>query len=184
MYTGHIAVVLGAERHRRRVPLVVLLLASQAPDWIEQFLAVLGYGDRAQLWSHSIPAVLTGVVVVSLVYAAIARDIRGASLLAFVYLTHPVLDLVTGSKPLWPGGKPVGACLYNRPMLDWLAECTVLLIGWVIYRGTLGPNGRGRLTGLLLAALVSCQTGIDIWQAFRIYRAPEVATGCQEAAAR
>jgi hypothetical protein len=73
--------------------------------------------------------------------------------------------------------------LYNHPGLDWIAECAVLLASWLIYRAALGRKGRRPLAVLLLASLVVCQTGIDFWQAFRIYRVPEVAMTCNEAPA-
>jgi hypothetical protein len=184
MYTGHIAVALGVDRYRRRVPLVVLLLVAQAPDWVEQLFTALGYGNHAQLWSHSILAVVAGIAITASLYVALTRDTGGASLLAFVYLTHPVLDLVTGHKPLWPGGPPLGACLYNHPAADWVVESLVLLVGWFVYRAHPAAQRRNRLALALalLFGLIICQTAVDSWQALKIYRAPELAQ-CNEASA-
>lgn len=179
MYTGHLAVALAAARTRRRVPMLVLVLASQAPDWIQLLLAPLGDVERAQLWSHSIPAVLAGALSAAVVYAGATKDPRGAGLLALVYLSHPILDLVTGSKPLWPGGPAMGACLYNHPSLDWLAECAVVLAGWFVYQRAFSSRRQRRLAVCLLAALLVCQSGVDLWQSFRILRAPDVGS-CRE----
>jgi membrane-bound metal-dependent hydrolase YbcI (DUF457 family) len=188
MYTGHIAVALATGREPRRVPILALLLASQAPDWIQLFSSVITDPEHAQLWSHSIPAVVIGATVVGASYLLATRDRRGAGLLALGYLSHPILDLITGSKPLWPGGPPFGACVYNHPPLDWAVECAVLFAGWLVYRTALVDDTttfarRKRLAFRLLIGLVLCQTGVDLWQSFRIFRAPDVAA-CTEAAGR
>ncbi|HEY4133291.1 MAG TPA: hypothetical protein VGM50_21915, partial [Gemmatimonadaceae bacterium] len=129
------------------MPILALLLASQAPDWIQLFSSVIIGSEHAQLWSHSIHAVVIGATVV-------------------------------GSC----------ACFYNHPPLDWTIECAVLLAGWLVYRtaavdDTTSSAKRKRLAFQLLIGLVLCQTGVDRWQSFRIFRAPDVAA-CTEAAAR
>ena len=58
MYIGHVGVALAAKRLRLSVGLLVLLVATYAPDWIDSGLCILGGYDSRQMLSHSIPAVL------------------------------------------------------------------------------------------------------------------------------
>jgi hypothetical protein len=182
MYTGHLAVALAARRGPTRVPIVLLLLAAQGPDWIELVLTRFLTVADGQFYSHSLFPIAVGAAALSAGYALWSRDWSGAALLAGVYLTHPILDLVTSAKPLWAGGPALGACLYNRPPLDFVVECVVLLVGWWVYRGGLGSRRSSRAVWFMLVCLFACQAALDTWQVLRIYRAPAVGRGCASTA--
>ena len=170
MYVGHLAVAIASTRVTARVPLVLLLLVSQLPDWVELAIARRGAIDDAVTYSHSLPAVAAGMVVCALLYGAATRDIRGAALLAAVCATHPILDLVTGAKAWWPGGPLLGINLYDRPLLDWSLEAALAVAGWWIYT-TGEPRLRWhRNRWLILGTLLFCQGTLDLAQAVRILR--------------
>ena len=169
MYVGHLAVALASVRFRRRASLAQLLLASQGPDWIQLALGALG-SDDAQLQSHSLPAVAAGALVFALFSYLRNRAWEDALLVACVYLTHPVLDLVTGFKPLWPGGRAFGADLYAHPGLDFIAEAALAVIGWMLYQRSLTSRRPAALTLLIAATLVACQAALDLGQGLRIMR--------------
>lgn len=169
MYIGHVAMALGAVRIRREAPLWVLLLASHWPDWLQ--LALGAYGAyNAQLYSHSLPAIAAGALLFTLVFLRQSGDARNAVLVAAVYLTHPLLDLVTGEKPLWPGGDPVGANWYDHPAKDFILELAIIVVAWNIYRTTFGPRRRDARLVVMLLALVGCQAMLDVAQELRLRR--------------
>jgi hypothetical protein len=88
MFIGHFAVALAAKPVARRVPLAVLLVASQVPDVLWPVLVVLGI-ERAHVepgamaasplvleympYSHSLVAVVLAALVCGGLYAAAAR---------------------------------------------------------------------------------------------------------------
>ena len=183
MYAGHVGVALAARRARTRVPLLLLVLTAQAPDWIAVSVGALGARDPGELWSHSLAAVGAGIVVVCGAYFWRRRDAAGALLLCGVYLSHPLLDLVTGRKPLWPGGTPAGACLYRAPLADFVIEALVLVIGWQVYRRSLPPasSRRARLAPtFMLVGLLACQGLADVAQSIRLSHYPRTRQACIE----
>jgi hypothetical protein len=168
VYVGHLAVALAAAGTKRRVPLWLLLLAAQAPDWIQLLFSFVD-ADAAPLYSHSIPAVVCGALAAGLAWFVVSGNPSGASLVVAVYLTHPLLDLVTGDKVWWPGRPPLGAGLYNHPAVDFVIETGIAIAGWWIYRSVKSTRMGAR--GLLvLATLLICQATLDIGQEVRLLR--------------
>ena len=163
MYTGHVAIALGARGVRRDLPLWVAVLAAQAPDWVEVICAGLGARASAQLWSHAFPFVLLGASAAAILVRLRMRS-SGAALAAFaVYLSHPLADLVTGSKPLWSGGPPLGLWLIDRPVPDFVVQSSLCVVGWVIYRRSLSPDVRRRVIAAApLVALLALQGVSDL----------------------
>jgi LexA-binding, inner membrane-associated putative hydrolase len=182
VYSGHLAVALAATRARPRVPLWLLLIASQAPDWLELLLKAAGRENSNEVWSHSIPVVTVGAILFASYYLVTARNWSGALVLVGVALSHSVLDLVTGAKALWPGQGAVGACLYDRPIVDFAIEVALSLAGWAIYRSTLGRRRSSSVAWAILITLIGSQTLLDAAQQVRLMRAPEIRQHCIDAA--
>jgi hypothetical protein len=44
------------------------------------------------------------------------RSVSAAATVMMVYLSHPMLDYVTGNKPLWLGGPSMGLGVIQRPV--------------------------------------------------------------------
>ena len=163
MYTGHVAIALAARGVRRDLPLWVAVVASQAPDWVEVICANLGAGATAQLWSHAFPFVVLGAAVAAIIVRLRTRSPRAALVTFVVYLSHPLADLVTGHKPLWLGGPPIGLWFIERPVADFVVQSAFCVIGWVIYRKSLPPHVRGRLIAVApLVTLLALQGVSDL----------------------
>jgi membrane-bound metal-dependent hydrolase YbcI (DUF457 family) len=162
MYIGHVGAALAAKRARASIGLLVLLVATYTPDWIDTALCLAGGSPRAML-SHSIPAVGLFALVALAIYGFRTRDWTGAAVVGAVIGSHYVLDLVTGSKPTWPGGPTIGLGWYARPALDFIAEGVVIVTGTVLYARTLAPRRRPWIdVSIILAALLLLQLGIDL----------------------
>jgi hypothetical protein len=157
MYVGHLGIALGARGLRRDAPLWLLVLATQACDWVQVVGCVTVPSDSAMI-SHSLPAVaVLGALFALVGYAATKRP--GAALaIAATAVSHAFADYITGDKPTWPGGPTIGLSLYDRPAADLAVETLVVVVGWLLYRRSLDAPARTRwLTWGLLALLVSVQ---------------------------
>src|SRR3954466_7488358 len=122
MYIGHVGAALAGKRVRRSIGLLVLLVATYTPDWVDTGLCLAGQYNPDGVLSHSIPAVMLFALVGLLIYAASTRDWSGALVVAAVIVSHLILDWLTGNKPTWPGGMMIGLKLYEHPILDFFAE--------------------------------------------------------------
>ena len=97
MYVGQLAVALAAARAPERTD-----MGAPHRFAIQRGLEAFG-ACNAELYSHSIVAVLAGALLVTLILARQTGDWRSAQAIVVVYLSHPLLDLVTGYKPLCAG---------------------------------------------------------------------------------
>ena len=163
MYIGHVGAALAAKRVRRGIGLLVLLVATYAPDWVDTgFCLARAYNSQGML-SHSVPAVLLLMLVGFAAYAAATRDWTGALVIAAVILSHMFLDWITGYKPTWPGGPMIGLRLYDHPVADFVVEAIVIVAGALLYGRTLPPRRRPWVdVSIMLGALLALQLTIDI----------------------
>jgi hypothetical protein len=163
MYIGHVGAALGAKRVRRSIGLVVLLVATYTPDWVDAGLCVAGLNNPVGMLSHSIPAIALFTILGFAAYATGTRDWRAALVVAAVILSHMFLDWVTGYKPTWPGGPMIGLQLYDHPIADFIAEGVVIVIGALLYARTLPPRKRPWIdVSVMLGALLLLQLALDI----------------------
>jgi hypothetical protein len=163
MYIGHVGAALGAKRVRRSIGLVVLLVATYTPDWVDAGLCLAGLNNPVGMLSHSIPAIALFAVLGFAAYATGTRDWRGALVVAAVILSHMFLDWITGYKPTWPGGPMIGLQLYDHPIADFVAEGVVIVIGALLYARTLPPRKRPWIdVSVMLGALLLLQLTLDI----------------------
>ena len=153
MYCGHIGIGLGAKGLRPRVSLALLLIAAFGPDWFETALIAGGVSNTPG-WSHSIPA----VAVLTLLFGLFALWCYGsrsdARFVAMICTSHILVDYLTGRKPLGFRGPRFGLGLYQYPLIDFVLEGAVLLVGWTLYRRSL-PTAQQRRHPLLYALLVA-----------------------------
>ena len=138
MITGHLGVALAARGCWRRAPLFWLLAASVAPDVLDTALAATGICNPWGLYSHTLPAatVLAAVVggFVFLVAGGASAGRTAGLLAAGLVLVHLPLDFITGNKLYWPGGELLGLRVYDRPVIDFAIESTLLVGGWMYLR--------------------------------------------------
>jgi hypothetical protein len=163
MYIGHVGAALGAKRVRRSIGLVVLLVATYTPDWVDAGLCLAGRNNPVGMLSHSIPAIALFTIIGFAAYATGTRDWRAALVVAAVILSHMFLDWITGYKPTWPGGPMIGLQLYDHPIADFIAEGVVIVIGALLYARTLPPRKRPWIdVSVMLGALLLLQLTLDI----------------------
>lgn len=163
MYLGHVGAALAGKRARASVGLLVLLIATYAPDWVDTGLCMAKSYNETAMYSHSIPAVLVLALLGFFVYFLSTRDGVGATMVAGVVVSHMLLDWITGYKPTWPGGPMIGLRLYGHPAADFVAEGIVLAIGAALYATTLPPRTRKWSDGaIMFVALIVMQLGADV----------------------
>jgi membrane-bound metal-dependent hydrolase YbcI (DUF457 family) len=137
VYLGHVGIALGAKGVRREMPLLVLLVATYAPDWIDGGLCIAGAYDPRGMLSHSLPAIALLVGVVLTTFRVRKRDMAGGLVVCGVVMSHMLFDWITGYKPTWPGGPMIGFRLYNHPVANLVLETVVIVIGVLLYRRSL-----------------------------------------------
>lgn len=164
MYAGHVGIALGVHGFRKTIPLWLLIFASQVPDWADAFVCFGGMRPSFPgMFTHSVPAVSIFATILALAYYVVSRDMTGMALVAAVVASHAVADYFTGIKPTWPGGPLIGLQLYNKPLIDFVLEAVVIVIGWLSYRKTFPPQLRSsRRVAFVLAALLIIQLAADI----------------------
>lgn len=152
MYAGHLGFAIGTYSFRRTIPLWLILIAAQLPDWLDAGMCMTNM-DRGPygLYTHGIPAVMLAAVAFGIITLAITRDVAGALIVAGVVLSHYVLDYFTGLKPTWSGGPIIGLNFYARPMTDLILETAVVVVGWLLYRRTFPRSVRN--DGMVYATL-------------------------------
>jgi membrane-bound metal-dependent hydrolase YbcI (DUF457 family) len=155
---------MGAHGLRRTVPLWLLVLASQAPDWADAVVCSSGLRPSVVgMYSHSIPATLVIALVASVTAQLLTRDPGAGVLTAAVVIAHTVGDYLTGIKPTWPGGPLIGARLYTQPALDFLIETALLGVCFLIYRRSFPAERRSdKRIYILPALLILIQAATDI----------------------
>lgn len=163
MYIGHVGVALAAKRVRPGIGLLVLLVATYAPDWVDAGLCVAGAYNPDGVLSHSIP-VVAGLALLGFgLYGIKSRDWPAAAVVAAVIVSHMLLDWITGTKPTWPGGTMIGLNLYARPVVDLVVEGVLIIAGAILYGRTLPPRQRPWLdVAIMGGTLLVLQLGIDI----------------------
>jgi hypothetical protein len=163
MYIGHVGAALGAKRVRASVSLLVLLVATYTPDWVDTGLCLAGAYNPQGMLSHSIPAIALFSVLGFAAYSTATRDWRAGLVVAAVIVSHMFLDWITGYKPTWPGGPMIGLRFYDHPLADFIAEAAVIVIGALLYARTLPPRKRPWIdVWAMLGALLLLQLAVDI----------------------
>ncbi|MEO7822539.1 MAG: metal-dependent hydrolase [Gemmatimonadaceae bacterium] len=169
MYLGHVGVALGAKGARRDIGLLVLLIATYAPDWIDSGLCLAGAYDPRGMLSHSLPAVAVLSAIVLSTYRVKRGDMISGLIVAGVVISHMVLDWITGSKPTWPGGPMIGLRLYAHPIADLFLESAVIIVGVFLYRRSLSARSRPWIdVAAMVGALVVMQAVITIARALTV----------------
>ena len=164
MYGGHIGIALAGKGVRWTIPLWVLLLATQLPDWTDAAVCAAGISSPPSgMLSHSLAAVAVQGSSLAVLYYAATRDATAAAVVGLVVASHAVADYATGLKPTWPGGPWIGLQLYQQPAIDLVVEAIVIVIGWLLYRRGLPPDRR-RSTAvmLMLITLVLLQLAASV----------------------
>ncbi|MDB4889735.1 MAG: hypothetical protein JWL61_1590 [Gemmatimonadetes bacterium] len=140
MIIGHVGVAFAAKSRWPRIPLNALLVATFAPDILRELLGALSLSPwEATLYSHALPwSALLAAFAGALAWVAL-RD-RTAFIVVFgIVLSHVLLDLISGNKPLWYGG-PRGIHLGMVEPVELIIETLIMLAGWYRLRRNAAPS--------------------------------------------
>jgi len=158
---GHLGVAAAARSAWHRVSLPWLVVACVAPDVVDITLALLGVCNPYGLYSHTIPAATLLAAVIGGAALLVTGSRATALASALMVLLHLPPDLVTGHKIFWPGGDMIGLDVYSRPLLDFLIEAPMLIVGWWLLRRTRGaPTWAASV--LVLLMLLAGQGALDL----------------------
>ncbi len=164
MYGGHVGLAIAARRWVPIVPLWLLVVASQLPDWVDVIVCTARPGTISPaMLSHSIPAMAVLAAATALSGRLFFGSWYVAKVLSLLVVSHIVSDYITGVKPTWDGGPVIGLRLYANPLLDFIFESAVIAWGWWMYRSTFRPVDRDSFAvrGMLLG-LIALQAAADI----------------------
>jgi hypothetical protein len=170
MYTGHVAIALGARGVRRDVPLWILIVAAQACDWVEVAVHRMTPRDLPDVYSHALPFVAGPALAMAACIWLWKRSVGAAVAVLVVYLSHPVADLATGIKPLWLGGPNLGFGAIERAGADFAVQAAVCVLAFPFYWRSLPATRRRRIASAApIVLLVFLQGYAD----FRLSRVRE-----------
>jgi membrane-bound metal-dependent hydrolase YbcI (DUF457 family) len=117
--------------------------------------------------SHSLPAISTLATIAAIFYVVWLRDPAGMLVVFLVVLSHAAGDYLTGIKPTWTGGPMIGLMLYRKPVIDFVIEAAVIVVGWNLYRRSLPVDRRSAEPAFtMLGALLVIQAGADVFLTF------------------
>lgn len=160
MIVGHVGVAAATRSVWQRTSLPWLLVGCASPDVVDVVLALAGVCNPYGLYSHTVhSAALQGAVL-----GGAALLVTGSRATAFatalMVLLHLPPDLITGHKIFWPGGPMLGLYVYQHPLLDFLVEAPILIIGWWLLRRS-DSAPRWATSVLVLVALLAGQGALD-----------------------
>lgn len=155
MLLGHYGVALAAKKYSPKTSLWILITAANFLDLLWPMFLLAGW-EKVKIavgitkitpldfsyypFSHSLLAVIIWSLVFGLIYYSFTKYKAGALVLGGLVLSHWVLDLLV-HKPDLPlsiwGDQKVGLGIWNIPILTFILELGILLVGIHIYRGFL-----------------------------------------------
>ena len=138
-----------------------MLVACVAPDLVDITLALAGVCNPYGLYSHTVPSVALQAAVLGGGALLVTGSRATAAASALMVFLHLPPDLVTGHKIFWPGGPMTGLYLYKYPLLDFLVEAPILIIGWWLLRRSRGAPGWATSV-LALVVLLTGQGALDL----------------------
>ena len=155
---------MGAHGLRSTIPLWVLILASQLPDWADAVVCTTGMrAPLTGMYSHSFAATGALAILATGSSAVMLRKWSSGLVVGAIVVTHTLGDYVTGTKPTWPGGPMIGLQLYSAPGLDFIFETGIIIGAWMLYRLSFPPGRRNDARLLILpVTLIAIQAIADI----------------------
>ena len=165
MITGHFGIAAGV-RSQSRAPMgsvlfLALLGAAVLPDAMDALYWVINLCSPYGLYSHTLYAVVLEAAVVGGAVFLLTGSRAVTLMFVVVVLLHSPADFFTGRKLFIPGDDLLGLRFYDRPVLDWLLEVPVAIVGWWMLRRS-GRGPRWATSVWALALMVATQTTFDV----------------------
>ena len=140
MIIGHVGVAFAAKARWPRIALSALLVATFATDILRELLGALRLTPwQATVYSHALPFSAVLAAVGGVLVWAVRRDRTACYVVVGVILSHVVLDLISGNKPLWIGG-PKGIHLGMIEPVELFLETAIMFAGWYQLRRSPAPQ--------------------------------------------
>lgn len=159
---GHIGVGFAVKPLAPKIPLGVLLVATEVPDILWAVLYFTGIDRSASMisaspLSHGLFMSVVWAMIAALLAALIYRDRRSGVIIGLLVFSHWVVDLIThpmgaifGGKPLpadlplfFNGSPKVGFGLYNHSFaIAMVTDLGMLILGVVVYSTYIVKKGR------------------------------------------
>jgi hypothetical protein len=158
---GHLGVAAAARSAWQRASLPWLLVACVSPDLVDVAFALAGVCNPYGLYSHTVHAAALQAAVLGGAALLVTGSRATALASALMVLLHLPPDLITGHKIFWPGGPMVGLYIYQYPLLDFLVEAPILILGWWLLRRSRSAP-RWATSVLVLLALLAGQGALDL----------------------
>jgi hypothetical protein len=156
MIIAHLGVAFAARRRWPEVSLAWLAVATYAPDLWRAVLYVAGVRD-ANMYSHALPWCLGLAALLGWLAGRRGGDRRAMAVVGGIVMSHVALDMISGTKQLWPGG-PIGLDMWHFQQAEFLLETSLFVLGWIALRRTTAPAWlRGwpvAITGVCIAGAV------------------------------
>lgn len=159
---GHIGVGFAVKPLAPKIPLGVLLVATEVPDILWAVFYFTGIDRSASMnsaspLSHGLFMSVVWAMIAALLAALIYRDRRSGVIIGLLVFSHWVVDLIThpmgaifGGKPLpadlplfFNGSPKVGFGLYNHSFaIAMVTDLGMLILGVVVYSTYIVKKGR------------------------------------------
>jgi membrane-bound metal-dependent hydrolase YbcI (DUF457 family) len=159
---GHIGVGFAVKPLAPKIPLGVLLVATEVPDILWAVFYFTGIDRSASMisaspLSHGLFMSVVWAMIAALLAALIYRDRRSGVIIGLLVFSHWVVDLIThpmgaifGGKPLpadlplfFNGSPRVGFGLYNHSFaIAMITDLGMLILGVVVYLTYIVKKGR------------------------------------------
>ena len=159
---GHIGVGFAVKPLAPKIPLGVLLVATEVPDILWAVFHFTGIDRSASMisaspLSHGLFMSVVWAMIAALLAALIYRDRRSGVIIGLLVFSHWVVDLIThpmgaifGGKPLpadlplfFNGSPKVGFGLYNHSFaIAMVTDLGMLILGVVVYSTYIVKKGR------------------------------------------
>lgn len=141
---------------------LALLFAAAIPDAVDALYWAIDFCSPYGLYSHTLQAVVLEAAIVGGVIFLVTSSRAVALTFVIVVLLHSPADYLTGQKLFMAGGEMHGLHFYDRPVIDWLIEIPIVIVGWWILRRS-GRGPRWAMSIWSLALLVATQTTLDVF---------------------
>jgi len=145
---AHLAFGFGSKRIAPKIPLILLLVASEFLDILWFIFYIFGIEKSEAPWSHGLLMSIIWSIVAALLIIMIYRNIKSGIIIGLVVFSHWILDFITHPMGAVMGGQPlphdlpllfsnspkVGLGLYNySAVVAYIFEFTIFALGILIY---------------------------------------------------
>jgi hypothetical protein len=161
MYMGHFAVAFATKPVASKIPLGILLVATQVIDILYGIFALIGISTvDSKYWDHGLIMSLVWSLAAIVIYFVVSRDIRAGLIVGLLVISHWVLDFFAWDHVLpltFSNSQKVGLGLYNSVPIMLVVDFGLFGIAFAYYLFSTKPKDRNGIWApwLLVAFLLA-----------------------------